>query len=230
MRKITGSQVLVFALLLTVIVSLGIVTTKLALGSLPLGDFRGIILIGGAVLLIYLYGFGIFRVFFFFMPIRAGEIMPASRDEFAYHVYLLFFLILFYPVMCSNLLPVPLMRLVYLALGARLGENTYSAGLLLDPPFIEIGSNTLVGANALLVPHVIEGSKLAHYPIRIGNHATIGARAVVLSGVTVEDHGIVATGAVVPKGTHIRSGEVWGGVPARLLRRSEPGSAGGESE
>ncbi len=68
---------------------------------------------------------------------------------------------------------------------------------------------------------MIEGSRLAHYPVRIGNNVTIGAHAVVLSDVTIGDDAIVATGAVVKKGTRIGPGEVWGGVPATLLDRSD---------
>ena len=47
---------------------------------------------------------------------------------------------------------------------------------------------------------------------------TIGATAVVMSGVTIGTGAIVSAGAVVTKGTAIGAGEVWGGVPARLLK------------
>jgi acetyltransferase-like isoleucine patch superfamily enzyme len=86
---------------------------------------------------------------------------------------------------------------------------------------VEIGSNCIVGQFALLVPHVIEGRRLAHYPIRIGNNVTIGAHAVVLSDVTIGNNAIVATGAIVRKGTRIADGEIWGGVPARALESPE---------
>ncbi|SDA22723.1 Hexapeptide repeat of succinyl-transferase [Nitrosospira sp. Nsp18] len=48
---------------------------------------------------------------------------------------------------------------------------------------------------------------------------TIGATAVVMSGVTICDDAIVSAGAVVTKGSRIGKGEVWGGVPAKLLKR-----------
>ncbi|HAZ61859.1 MAG TPA: transferase, partial [Gammaproteobacteria bacterium] len=56
------------------------------------------------------------------------------------------------------------------------------------------------------------------WPIEIGDRVTIGANAVVLAGVSIDDGALVAAGAVVPKGTRIGPGEVWGGVPARRLR------------
>lgn len=113
------------------------------------------------------------------------------------------------------------MRIFYLALGARLGTNTYSQGIIHDPSFVEMGNDGVVGQGALLIPHVIEGTRLAHYPIRIGNHVTIGAHAVVLADTIIENDAIVSAGAVVPKGTHIGAGEVWGGVPAKPLKQRE---------
>ena len=113
------------------------------------------------------------------------------------------------------------MRLVYLALGARLGSNTYSAGAILDPPLTEVGANTIIGHDAALFSHAIEGRHLSHARIRIGNNVTIGAHAIIMSGVTIEDDAIVAAGAVVTKDSHIGAGEIWGGNPARLLRRRD---------
>jgi serine acetyltransferase len=168
----------------------------------------------------FAYGVAVYRLFLWIAPLRAGEIAEGSQQEFVYQVYVLFYLLLFYPVMRSGFLPAPLMRVIYLALGARLGPNTYSQGIIHDPPFVQMGANCVVGQSALLIPHVIEGRRLAHYPIRTGNDVTIGANAVVLSGVTIGDGAIIATGAVVPKGTQIGSGESWGGVPARRLDRT----------
>lgn len=219
MRKITLAQVSVFATLVIVAVALAIFSTWLALGALPLGDFRGIVLAVAAVAFLYIYAILIYRIFLHAFPLREGEIPQGSGQEFIYHVYVLFYLMLFYPVIRSGIPPAPLMRLFYRALGARLGPNTYSQGILHDPPFIEIGANSVVGQSALLIPHVIEGVRLAHYPIRIGDNVTVGAAATVLAGVTIGDGAVVSAGAVVPKGTRIEQGEIWGGVPAKLLKR-----------
>lgn len=223
MRKITLVQILVFTLLFALALGLSVLTTGALFGRLPLGDFRGITLVFVGFTFLYIYALVLYRLFLHFAPFNEGEIAQGSREEFSYHVYLLFYLILFYPIMRSGFMPVPLMRLIYLALGARLGRNTYSSGIILDPKFIEVGDNTLIGQYALIVPHVIENEKLAHYPIRIGNNVTIGAHSVVLAGVTIGDGALVATGAVVKKGTRIGAGEVWGGVPAKLVRAGGAG-------
>ena len=217
MRKITALQILVFNALAVPAILAGICTAAWTLGRLPLGDFRGVAMTLGGVVFTYGWLIVVYRLFIGFWPIRPGEIAPGSRQEFVYHVYLLFFLIFFYPVMRSGLLPTPLMRTFYLAIGTRLGRNTYTQGIIHDPPFVEIGNDSTVGQSALLVPHVIEGAKLAHYPIRIGNNVTVGANSVVLSDVEIGDGGLVATGAVVPKGSRIGPGEIWGGVPAKRI-------------
>lgn len=196
-------------------------STRIVLGALTFGDYRAVASIAIFVFSLYVFALLLFRAFLHVLPLPVGEIDEGSRSEFVYHVYLLFFLILFYPVIRSGFVPVPIMRLFYQALGAKLGANTYSSGLLLDPPFIEMGSNCIVGQFALLVPHVIEGRKLAHYPIRAGNNVTIGAGATVLSGVTIGNDAIVSTGAVVVKGTVIADGEIWGGVPAKRIGRRD---------
>lgn len=217
MRKISGLQILVFVALFCTALVLAVAVNWALLGRLPLGDFRGVALTAGAVFLLYVFAILIYRIYIALFPLRAGEIADGSGQEFVYHVYILFYLLLFYPILRSGFMPTPLMRAFYLALGTRLGKNTYSQGIIHDPPFIEVGDNSVVGQYAILVPHVIEGHKLAHYPIRIGNGVTIGAHASVLSDVVIGDNAIVATGAVVPKGTRIGVGEIWGGVPARKL-------------
>ena len=217
MRKITIWQIAVFALLLTLSIVTGIVSSLTLASLMPLGGYHEIVVVFNALLLIYLFALLVFRLFLAIFPLRAGEIPENSQQEFVYHVYLLFYLILFYPILRSGFVPVPIMRLVYLALGAKLGDNTYSSGIILDAQFVEIGSNSIVGQYALLVPHVIEGKKLAHHPIIMGNNVTIGAGATVLSGVTIGDGAIVSTGAVVTKGSNIGAGEIWGGVPAKQI-------------
>lgn len=218
MRQITARQILTFFALFTVALALGLGTTWLLLGGLPLGDFRGVTLVIAGVVFIYLYAFLVYRLFLHFVPLQEGELAEGSRAEFAAQVNILFYLILFNTLIRTHFLPVPLMRLVYLALGAKLGKNTYSAGALLDPALTRIGDNCIVGHDAALFAHAIEGTRFSLAAIQIGNNVTIGATAVVMSDVVIGDGAIVSAGAIVNKGTRIGAGEVWGGVPARWLR------------
>jgi len=95
MRKITLPQITLFFLLFGSILVLGITTAYWLLGALPLGDFRGVTVVGGAVVLIYLYAFAVYRLFLHFMPLKEGELAEGSREEFAAQVNSLFYLMLF---------------------------------------------------------------------------------------------------------------------------------------
>ena len=231
MREIKPGQIAFFLLLLALILLLGIGSTSFFLGALPLGDFRGVTLVMAGAVLIYLYAFAVYRIFLFFMPLTVGVVAGGSRAEFVVNVYFLFYLLLFNSLIRTHFIPVPLLRLVYLALGARLGSNTFSAGVILDPPLTRIGKNSIIGHDAVLFSHVIEGNKLELKFIQIGDNVTIGATAIVMPGVSIGDGAIVSAGAIVRKDTCIGEGEVWGGIPARLLKKavSSPDDMDGSS-
>ena len=54
--------------------------------------------------------------------------------------------------------------------------------------------------------------------IVIGDNVTIGARAIIMAGVTVDDGAIIGVQSVVSKGSHIKRNETWVGCPARCIR------------
>lgn len=218
MRKITPMQIAVFVLLFSVILIFGIITSSLLYHLLPPSDFRGILIACFGVIVTYCYAFLVYRFFLFCCPLREGIIPAGTKAELAAQVNILFYLILFNSLIRTNFIPVPLLKLIYLALGARLGENSFSAGALLDPPLTEIGNDCIIGHNAALFCHAIEGQSFSLSRIKIGNNVTIGAMSVIMSGVEIGDGAIVSAGSVVIKNTRIASGEVWGGIPAKRLR------------
>ena len=54
-------------------------------------------------------------------------------------------------------------------------------------------------------------------PVTIGNDVWIGARAIILDGVTIGDGAIVAAGAVVTR--DVEPYTIVGGIPAKVIRR-----------
>lgn len=219
MRKISFGPIFVFSLILSLTAAMSLATTTILLSKLPVGDFRGLVLLIGFLVFLYSYSLLSYRLFLRMMPIKEGSIASGSSEEFGYHVYQLFKLILFFPIIRAKLVPIPFTRLIYRALGARLGQNTFSGGTILDPPLTVVGRDTIIGEDALLYSHAIEGSGLSHAAIRIGDRVTLGAKCIVMSGVTIGDDAIVAAGSVVLKHTKIGHGEVWAGVPAKRVRR-----------
>lgn len=60
-----------------------------------------------------------------------------------------------------------------------------------------------------------EQDKTKSAPVRICRGAFIGARSIIMKGVTVGEHSVVGAGSVVTKS--IPPNEVWGGNPAKML-------------
>lgn len=119
--------------------------------------------------------------------------------------------------MRSCLIPAPLTRPMYRALGAKIGENTYPGGVITDAMFVSIGEYCVIGADIKIIPHALEGSSVSHSPIRIGNNVTLGVNSVILAGTTIGDGAIVAAGSIVRKNALIGKGEIWAGIPAKKI-------------
>lgn len=75
-------------------------------------------------------------------------------------------------------------------------------------------------------PHRQRAGESVSAPIRIGAGSWLGAGVIVLGGVTVGEGCVVAAGAVLS--SDCEPDTVWGGVPARLLRRLDAEPAAGE--
>jgi len=86
---------------------------------------------------------------------------------------------------------------------------------------IVIGNNVSISAGVKMIStgldvNVIE-KKHVNKEIVIEDNVWIGAGAIILSGVTIKKNSVIAAGAVVNK--DIGEGEIWVGVPAKLLRK-----------
>ena len=71
---------------------------------------------------------------------------------------------------------------------------------------ITLGNNVSVGHNA-----VVHGCT-------IHDNVLVGMGAIVMDNCVVESYALIAAGAVVTQGTHIKSGELWAGVPAKKIK------------
>lgn len=80
-------------------------------------------------------------------------------------------------------------------------------------PYNKGGYPTLVG----------EGVTVGHgciiHACTIGDYCLIGMGACILDGAVIEANAFIAAGAVVGPGKRVRSGELWAGNPARLMRQ-----------
>ena len=75
---------------------------------------------------------------------------------------------------------------------------------------IEIGDYVSIGHNV-----TVHGASIRDY-------ALIGMGSTLLDGAEVGEGAIVAAGALVLKNTKIGDYEVWGGVPAKFIKKADP--------
>lgn len=217
MRQISGRAIAQFSAMMALEVAGAWLGAVEWIGPAVPAAYRGVTVVLLGVFLFYglaIAGFGLLQRF---APVPSGPIPAGSAAERRAFVYMLHFILIFNPLIFGRFMPFPLLGLVLKALGAEMGRESYCAGLVMDPPFVRVGQNSIIGNDAMLIAHVIEGDELGYYPIQIGSNVTIGARAIIMAGVTIEDGAIVGVQSVVKKGTHIRRGETWVGTPARRL-------------
>lgn len=69
-----------------------------------------------------------------------------------------------------------------------------------------IGNNVSVGHNAIV------------HGCTIKDDVLVGMGSIIMDDCIVESNCIIAAGAVVAKGTHIPSGSVYGGIPAKKIK------------
>ena len=131
----------------------------------------------------------------------------------------------------------------YQAMGAKIGKHTVICRRadVLYPKGLKFADNIAVGwfvdldaRGGIMVDHdtnisshtqFITGSHdiddpeftASFLPIEIGHHCWIGTGAIVLQGVKIGNGAVVAAGALVTK--DIPENEVWGGVPAKFIRK-----------
>lgn len=187
-RSIPVASVVVFLLLNAVVASIPILIDRALSPSLQ-GRYV-LRLIIAIVVFLPLFVLS-FRLFLAACPLPIGPIVPRSRGEFAYCVYMLF-IISTLPFLHVSVFPFFLRSFIYVLLGSRIGTRSSCAGLILDPPLVTLGSDCQIGFDAVLTCHAFHRGSYELFPIVLGHEVTIGLRAVILPGVTIGDRATVA--------------------------------------
>ncbi|MGB5555679.1 MAG: acyltransferase [Flavobacteriaceae bacterium] len=93
---------------------------------------------------------------------------------------------------------------------------------------IKIGSYVKVGGNVKIYDtdfHSLDPIERSNpktdvgktKPVLIGDYCFIGAHSILLKGITIGDKSIIGAGSVVAKS--IPEGEIWGGNPAKFIKK-----------
>jgi carbonic anhydrase/acetyltransferase-like protein (isoleucine patch superfamily) len=75
---------------------------------------------------------------------------------------------------------------------------------------VNLGNNVSVGHNACV------------HGCTTGDNVLIGMNSTVMDNCIIEDNCIIAAGAVLLEGTHVKSGSVYAGVPAKKVKDLSP--------
>lgn len=108
----------------------------------------------------------------------------------------------------------------YLFCGSNIGKNVVCDGYISDPDLVEIGDQTIIGTDSLILSHSIEGDKIILSKVKIGKNCTIGGRTIILPGCEIGNYVVIGCNSVVPKGLKIPPNSIWAGIPARSLKKS----------
>tara|TARA_B100000902_G_C27242175_1_gene880608 strand:+ start:342 stop:1061 length:720 start_codon:yes stop_codon:yes gene_type:complete len=113
-------------------------------------------------------------------------------------------------------------NIYYSMMGCKVGKGAQINSPHVNDCFmIEIGDRTVIGGAASINGHLFERDGIHLSKVRIGSKVVIGSSAMINPGCTIGDGSVVASHAVLPKFTNIPPGEIWGGVPAKFIKKIE---------
>jgi acetyltransferase-like isoleucine patch superfamily enzyme len=105
--------------------------------------------------------------------------------------------------------------------GMKVGENvSFALESTIDiffPELIEIGDNSVIGFNSVILAHEFLVDELRVGEVKIGRNVTIGANCTILPGVEIGDNSIISAHSLVNRS--IPPNVLAGGVPAKVIRR-----------
>lgn len=113
-----------------------------------------------------------------------------------------------------------------ISINSRVGDNSELGTRCLIQANVTIGDNVIMGpdikiysrnhkAERVDIPIQLQGKD--YLKTRIKNDVWIGANVIILAGITIGNHCIIAAGSVVTK--DVEDFSVIGGVPAKLIKK-----------
>jgi len=122
---------------------------------------------------------------------------------------------------CKFIPSLALKRFLYRIFGMKLGKNV-SVGLraafdVFFPELIEIGDNSIIGYDTLILTHEFLVDRWRKGAVKIGRNVMIGANCTILPGVAIGDNSVIGAHSLVNH--DVPANSFWGGVPAKPIRK-----------
>ncbi len=113
----------------------------------------------------------------------------------------------------------PFLPLYYRLMGAKIGHRVQiNTKGLADVSLLEIGDDSVIGGDAVLIGHLAEHGKLRLQKTVIGKKVTVGLGSVIMPGAFIGDKALIAARSVLSKNTVVEPGAVFAGTPARFIK------------
>ncbi|MEE0979443.1 MAG: acyltransferase [Muribaculaceae bacterium] len=92
------------------------------------------------------------------------------------------------------------------------------------PELIEVGNNAHITNGCVILTHYFTLDERGwvnwhHGKVKIGEHVFLGTNVIITKPVTIGHHSVVGAGSVVTK--DIPPCEIWGGIPAKFIKKFE---------
>jgi len=91
------------------------------------------------------------------------------------------------------------------------------------PELIEVGDNSIIGFNTVLLAHEFLVDELRVGEVKIGKNVTIGANCTILPGIEIGDNSIISAHSLVNRS--IPANVLAGGVPVKVIRKLQKNDA-----
>lgn len=112
--------------------------------------------------------------------------------------------------------------------GPRSRSCSLTDNLVLDPHFVTIGRNVILGMNAVILGHHQERDWVVFKRTVIEDNVVVGGDSTIFGGCVLKQGCMIGSHAVVLPETVVGPNEFWAGVPARKIRDLPPvGQAAG---
>jgi acetyltransferase-like isoleucine patch superfamily enzyme len=184
---------------------------------LPFFIYIGVILLVVSELLFSGIVIRVFRIYY-----KEGTYDYSLRDKTAFRWMLV--CTLYTPLRkILEIISVGNLKHVYLRLlGMKIGKNSLLGGTIKDPCVTEIGENVTMGEYAIIYGHIHDYSKntITIKKVKVKNDCVIGAGAIVMPGVTMEENSKLGAGGMAPKDHILKKGTTYGGIPAKEINKN----------
>lgn len=149
---------------------------------------------------------------------KGGFYSPAAVTWFLHNA--LFYLVRFTFLPFVTLTPFGVWFLR--AMGMKIGRHAFvNTEYISDPAFLTIGDDVVIGGSVRICAHYGGGGKLVIAPVIVGHRTTLGLACCILGDVVIGNDAVILAESVVMPGSRIGDGETWGGVPAKLISKSD---------